>query len=152
MLLGKAFLGRREKRDSVVTRGGLSKKKAVKMRCPAQSIVRAGNRAVLSSLPGFIHPLMSIDNATVRHIARLARLAVDDADLPQIGAELARVLDLADQLADALLAGIEPMAHPQAQALAWREDVVTASDSADAFLALAPESRGGLYLVPKVIG
>jgi aspartyl-tRNA(Asn)/glutamyl-tRNA(Gln) amidotransferase subunit C len=95
---------------------------------------------------------MSIDNATVRHIARLARLAVDDADLPRIGAELARVLDLADQLADAPLAGIEPMAHPQAQALAWREDVVTASDSADAFLALAPESRGGLYLVPKVIG
>jgi aspartyl-tRNA(Asn)/glutamyl-tRNA(Gln) amidotransferase subunit C len=49
------------------------------------------------------------------------------------------------------LAGIEPMAHPHAQTLVWRSDEVSQSDRADAFLALAPEARGGLYLVPKVI-
>ena len=94
---------------------------------------------------------MTIDHATVRHIARLARLAIGDNDLPRVAGELARVLDLAGELAGAALAGVEPMAHPQAQALAWREDAVTVNDSADAFLALAPDSRGGLYLVPKVI-
>ena len=92
---------------------------------------------------------MSIDQATVRRIARLARLAIGDNDLPRLAGELSRVLDLAGELAGADLAGVEPMAHPQA--LAWREDAVTAKDSADAFLALAPDSRGGLYLVPKVI-
>ena len=94
---------------------------------------------------------MQIDHATVRHIARLARLAVDDAAAPALAGELARVLELADHLAGVELAGIEPMAHPHAQTLVWRADEVSQGDRADAFLALAPEARGGLYLVPKVI-
>ena len=94
---------------------------------------------------------MSIDHATVRRIARLARLSVSDADIPHLGDELGRVLGLADQLAGADVAGVEPMAHPHEQALAWRDDVVTEPDRADAFLALAPDARGGLYVVPKVI-
>ncbi len=94
---------------------------------------------------------MSIDHATVRHIARLARIAVDAADVPQLADDLARVLDLADSLAGADLAGVEPMAHPHAQTLAWRDDRVAEPDRADALLALAPEARGGLFLVPKVI-
>jgi aspartyl-tRNA(Asn)/glutamyl-tRNA(Gln) amidotransferase subunit C len=94
---------------------------------------------------------MSIDHPTVRHVARLARIAIDEAELPALALELARALELADELAQAPLDGVVPMAHPLAQTLAWREDVVTEGDRADAFLAQAPESRGGLYLVPKVI-
>ncbi len=94
---------------------------------------------------------MSIDRATVRRIARLARLAIADGELDSTAAELSRVLDLAGQLAAADIAGIEPMAHPHEQALLWRVDAVTESDRADALLALAPEARGGYYLVPKVI-
>ena len=94
---------------------------------------------------------MSIDHATVRHVARLARLAVADADLPKLAAEMARVLELAGELGRANVAGIEPLAHPHAQTLAWRADLVTETDRADAFLALAPDARGGLYLVPRVI-
>ena len=94
---------------------------------------------------------MQIDHATVRRIARLARLAVEDAAVPSLAGELARVLELADHLAGVELAGIKPMAHPHAQTLAWRADQVSENDRADAFLALAPEGRGGLYLVPKVI-
>jgi aspartyl-tRNA(Asn)/glutamyl-tRNA(Gln) amidotransferase subunit C len=93
---------------------------------------------------------MSLDNATVRHIARLARIAVDEAEIPHLAGELARVLELADRLNDAELSGVEPMAHPHAQTLAWRSDAVNEPDRADAFLALAPEARGGLYLVPRV--
>jgi len=94
---------------------------------------------------------MAIDNASVRRIARLARLAVPDDQETRLAAEMARVLELADRLATAPLEGIEPMAHPHAQPLVWREDAVNAGDREAALLALAPDSRGGLYLVPKVI-
>ena len=94
---------------------------------------------------------MSIDHTTVRHIARLARLAVDDAQLAPLAAELQRVLQLADELSAASIDGVMPLAHPHDQTLAWREDAVTDGDRADAFLKLAPEANGGLYLVPKVI-
>ena len=92
-----------------------------------------------------------MDHAIVRRIAHLARIAIDDAALPAVAEQLTRVLEQADRLAGTDLAGIEPMAHPHAQPLAWRQDKVTEPDRADAFLALAPEARGGLYLVPKVI-
>jgi aspartyl-tRNA(Asn)/glutamyl-tRNA(Gln) amidotransferase subunit C len=94
---------------------------------------------------------MSIDHATVRRIARLARLSVAEAQLPHVADELSQVLALADRLAQADVEGVEPMAHPHEQVLAWREDVVTEGDRVDAFLALAPDARGGLYVVPKVI-
>ena len=94
---------------------------------------------------------MSIDAATVRHIARLARLAVSDDELAPIAGELNGVLGLADQLAAAQIDGIAPMAHPHEEMLAFRADAVTEPDRADAFLALATDARGGLYLVPKVL-
>lgn len=94
---------------------------------------------------------MSIDAATVRHIARLARIAVGEDELASVANELSRVLDLADQLAAARIEGVAPLAHPHEQTLAWRADEVTEPDRAETFLALAPEARGGLYLVPKVL-
>lgn len=94
---------------------------------------------------------MSIDTAAVRHIARLARIALADAEIAPLAQELSRVLDLADQLGAADIATVAPLAHPHEQALAWRADAVTEGDRADAFLALAPDARAGLYLVPKVI-
>jgi aspartyl-tRNA(Asn)/glutamyl-tRNA(Gln) amidotransferase subunit C len=94
---------------------------------------------------------MSIDITTVRHIARLARIAIDDADVAPLAQELSRVLDLADELGAADIADVAPLAHPQGEALTWRADAVTENDRADAFLALAPDARAGLYLVPKVI-
>lgn len=94
---------------------------------------------------------MAIDTAGVRRIARLARLAVAEGEETRLVAEMAAVLDLADRLAAAPLDDVEPMAHPHAQALVWRGDAVTAADREAALLALAPETRGGLYLVPKVI-
>ncbi len=94
---------------------------------------------------------MAIDTASVRRIARLARLAVADDQESRLAAEMARVLELADRLAAASLDEVEPMAHPHAQSLVWREDAVNATDREAALLALAPDARGGLYLVPKVI-
>jgi len=73
---------------------------------------------------------MSIDAATVRHIARLARLAVGENELAPIAGELSRVLDLADQLGAAQIDGVAPLAHPHEQTLAWRPDAVTEPDRA----------------------
>ena len=94
---------------------------------------------------------MSIDSTTVRHIARLARIAIGDDELALVAGELGRVLDLADQLGTANIEGVAPLAHPHEQTLSWRADAVSEPDRADAFLALAADARGGLYLVPKVI-
>ena len=94
---------------------------------------------------------MSIDTDTARRIARLARLGIGDAELASAAVELERVLELADRLGAAHIDGVEPLAHPHDQALAWRADAVTEPDRADALLALAAEARGGFYLVPNVI-
>ena len=94
---------------------------------------------------------MSIEPAAVRRIARLARLALGEGELESVAIEMNRVLELVGQLGAADTTGIEPMAHPHEQPLAWRADAVTERDRADALLALAPETRGGYYLVPKVI-
>jgi aspartyl-tRNA(Asn)/glutamyl-tRNA(Gln) amidotransferase subunit C len=95
---------------------------------------------------------MSVDSAAVRRMARLARLAVADAAIAPLAAEMNRVLELANALAAANLDAVEPMAHPHAQTVNWREDAVTAVEHADALLALAPDARAGLYTVPKVLG
>jgi len=94
---------------------------------------------------------MAIDSATVRRIARLARLAIDEDQLPAVAEDLTRVLGLAQMLAAVDVEGVEPLAHPHEQALTWRADVVTERDRADALLALSAEARGGFYLVPKVL-
>jgi aspartyl-tRNA(Asn)/glutamyl-tRNA(Gln) amidotransferase subunit C len=94
---------------------------------------------------------MSIDSATVRRMAQLARIAVDDDELSALAGELNRLLELVDQLAAADAAGIEPMAHPHDQPLRLRPDNVTEADQAQALLDLAAQAQSGLYLVPKVI-
>ena len=94
---------------------------------------------------------MNLDPATVRHIARLARLALPDAELDSARADLARVLDLFDDLAAANVDGLAPLAHPLDVTATLRDDAATERDRSEELLALAPESQGGYYLVPKVI-
>jgi aspartyl-tRNA(Asn)/glutamyl-tRNA(Gln) amidotransferase subunit C len=94
---------------------------------------------------------MNLDHATVRHIARLARLSLPDAELDTVAAELARVIDLFDELAAANVENLAPLAHPLDVTVTLRDDVATEPDRSAELLALAPESQGGYYLVPKVI-
>lgn len=94
---------------------------------------------------------MSLDPAAVRHIARLARLAVADDQLESLRSDLQRVLHLFDDLAAANVDNLAPLAHPHDQALTLREDVVVDGDCSAQLLALAASSQGGYYLVPKVI-
>lgn len=94
---------------------------------------------------------MSLAPATVRHIARLARLAVAEDQLDGLSTDLARVLNLFDALAAANVDDLAPLAHPHDQTLRLREDAVSETDRSAQLLALAPAAQGGYYLVPKVI-
>lgn len=94
---------------------------------------------------------MSLDHTAVRHIARLARLAVREDELEILRTDLDRVLHLFDDLAAANVDNLNPLAHPHDQNLSLRDDRVAETDRSEELLALAPAAQGGYYLVPKVI-
>ncbi|MBL8297853.1 MAG: Asp-tRNA(Asn)/Glu-tRNA(Gln) amidotransferase subunit GatC [Rhodanobacteraceae bacterium] len=94
---------------------------------------------------------MSLDHAAVRHIARLARLAIADDQLESLRSDLERVLHLFDDLAAANVNHLAPLAHPHDQTLALRDDIVSEDDRSAQLLALAATAQGGYFLVPKVI-
>ena len=94
---------------------------------------------------------MSISNQDVTHIARLARLRIDESEAATYANTLSEILNLVEQMNEIDTAVIEPMAHPQDVSLRLRPDVVTESNQRDEFQAIAPSTEAGLYLVPKVI-
>jgi aspartyl-tRNA(Asn)/glutamyl-tRNA(Gln) amidotransferase subunit C len=94
---------------------------------------------------------MSVDAATVRRIAHLARIAVKDAEVEHLQGELNAMLAFVEQLSEVNVDGVEPMTSVTPMAMKMRADVVTDGDNPDAVLANAPRSVDGFYLVPKVI-
>lgn len=99
---------------------------------------------------------MSLDTATVRRVASLARIRVEDADLPRLQAELNGILGWIEQLQAVDTDGVEPMAGGDplggpAQGLRMREDAVTDGGQRDAVLANAPDRNEAFFLVPKVV-
>ena len=96
-------------------------------------------------------PLMSVDTSTVRHIAKLARIAVSDAEVASLAPELSNILGWIEQLGEVDCTGIEPMTAVIPNTLRLREDVVTEGDIRDAILANAPAAEHGFFAVPKVV-
>ena len=94
---------------------------------------------------------MPISENDVTRVARLARLRVTEAEIPQYQAGLDGILDLVAQLHESVTDDIEPMAHPQDISLRLREDQVTEDDERDLFQECAPAVENGLYLGPRVI-
>lgn len=94
---------------------------------------------------------MSIDESEVRRIAHLARIRIEEAEIPRYARELSQILDFVRQLGEARTEGVEPMAHPLDAKQRLREDRVTEPGRRDEFLALAPDAAEGFYRVPKVI-
>ena len=94
---------------------------------------------------------MSVDTATVRHIARLARIAVTDAEVEALAPELNNILGWVEQLQEVDVSGVEPMTAVIPNTLRLREDVVTDGGVRDAVLANAPLAEHGFFAVPKVI-
>jgi len=94
---------------------------------------------------------MSLDAEQVKKIAHLARLEINEADIPGYAETLSNILDLVDQMAAVNTDDVEPMAHPMDASQRLREDVVTESNQREHFQSVAPATEDGLYLVPKVI-
>jgi aspartyl-tRNA(Asn)/glutamyl-tRNA(Gln) amidotransferase subunit C len=94
---------------------------------------------------------MSVDQAAVRRIARLARIAVTDAEVPHLQAEINAILAFVEDLGAVDVEGVEPMTSVIPLKLPMREDVVTDGDIEPLILANAPLTEDGFFLVPKVV-
>ena len=94
---------------------------------------------------------MSVDSATVAKIAKLARIAVSDAEVEAMVPELNNILGWVEQLGEVDVSGVEPMTAVIPNTLRLREDVVTDGNVRDRVLANAPARQGGFFGVPKVI-
>lgn len=94
---------------------------------------------------------MTIDTTTVRRIAHLARIGVDEADLPGITRDLQAVLAEIDRLAEVRTEGVEPMTSSLHGSLRLRPDEVTDGERQEEMLKNASDAREGFYAVPKVV-
>ena len=94
---------------------------------------------------------MSIDINTARKVAKLARIRVEEGDLPPLAEKLSGILGLMEQLNEVDVTGIDPMTSVTPQRLMRRADVVNDGGQQAAVLANAPDAREGFFAVPKVV-
>jgi aspartyl-tRNA(Asn)/glutamyl-tRNA(Gln) amidotransferase subunit C len=94
---------------------------------------------------------MSVDSATVRKIASLARIAVTDGEVDAMVPELNNILGWIEQLGEVDVTGVEPMTAVIPNVLRLRDDVVTDGGIRERVLANAPAAEHGFFGVPKVI-
>jgi aspartyl-tRNA(Asn)/glutamyl-tRNA(Gln) amidotransferase subunit C len=94
---------------------------------------------------------MQVDEATVRRIARLARIKVSDNEAKALEQELSGILDWVKQLDEVDTANVAPMARVTPMTLKKRPDVVTDGGIADDILANAPAREDHFFVVPKVV-
>jgi aspartyl-tRNA(Asn)/glutamyl-tRNA(Gln) amidotransferase subunit C len=94
---------------------------------------------------------MAIDAATVRKVARLARIAEPEDRLEPLARELSAILSWIEQLNEVDTDGVEPMTTSVETALPMREDVVTEGGDPARVLGNAPRTEKGFYVVPKVV-
>ena len=94
---------------------------------------------------------MSIDQNEARRVANLARIRVDDEDLPALASEFNAILGFIEQLREADVRDVEPMTSVTPMRLKRREDKVAGGGIAERVLANAPDAREGYFVVPKVV-
>ncbi len=95
--------------------------------------------------------MSKIDLETARRVAKLARIRVPDANLPQLAEQLSGILSFMEQLNDVDVEGIEPMTSVTPMRLKRRVDGVTDGNIQARILANAPDAREGFFAVPKVV-
>lgn len=94
---------------------------------------------------------MPVSTEHVRHIAKLARIAMSDEEIERLAPELNNILGWIEQLGEVDTDGVEPLTAVIDQKLRLREDAVTEGNIRDEILANAPEAQHGFFAVPKVI-
>ena len=94
---------------------------------------------------------MSIDQQTVRRIARLARIAVTEDEVPHLQGEINAILAFVEQLGEVDVKGVEPMTSVIPMAMKKREDEVAEGGDPEPIVRNAPASEDNFFLVPKVV-
>ncbi len=94
---------------------------------------------------------MSVDKETVKRVARLARIAVSDAEAEKLRGDLNTILGFVEQLNEVDVTGVEPMTAVVSMRMKMREDVVTDGEVAEKVLANAPGGADQFFVVPKVV-
>jgi aspartyl-tRNA(Asn)/glutamyl-tRNA(Gln) amidotransferase subunit C len=94
---------------------------------------------------------MSVDALTVRRIAHLARIGVQESEIPHLQGELNAMLAFVEQLKEVDVEGVEPMTSVTPMAMKKRADVVDDGGIADDIVRNAPETQDHFFLVPKVV-
>jgi aspartyl-tRNA(Asn)/glutamyl-tRNA(Gln) amidotransferase subunit C len=94
---------------------------------------------------------MSVDKETVKRVARLARIAVSDAEAEALKGDLNTILGFVEQLNEVDITGVEPMTAVIPMRAKMRDDVVTDGEIADKIVANAPARADAFFAVPKVV-
>jgi len=94
---------------------------------------------------------MSVDAATVKRIARLARIRIEEDEVAGYQDELNAILGFVEQLAEANVEGVEPMTSVTPMQLRRRDDVVTDGGYPEQIVANAPLTEDNFFMVPKVV-
>jgi len=94
---------------------------------------------------------MSVDLATVKRVAHLARIAVTDEEAARMEGELNTILGFVEHLSEVDVDGVEPMTSVTPMAMKKRKDVVADGSKADDIVANAPETTDNFFVVPKVV-
>ena len=94
---------------------------------------------------------MSVKESEIEKIATLARIRIDQHDVPEVADRINDILAMFDKMQSVDTSGIEPMANPLDATQRLRADTITETEQRANFQAIAPNTEQGLYLVPKVI-
>ena len=94
---------------------------------------------------------MSVDIATVKRVAHLARIALTDEEAAKMEGELNTILGFVERLGEVNIEGVEPMTSVTPMAMKMRQDVVADGNKADDVVANAPVTAESFFLVPKVV-
>jgi|TARA_R110002072_G_scaffold268261_1_gene427290 aspartyl-tRNA(Asn)/glutamyl-tRNA(Gln) amidotransferase subunit C len=94
---------------------------------------------------------MALENSDIEKLAILARININDEMKTEVAAKISDILAMIDDMQAVDTSGIEPMANPLDATQRLREDIVTESNKRDELQTVAPSTKDGLYLVPKVI-
>jgi len=94
---------------------------------------------------------MSVTEKEVRHVAKLARLALSEDEIAKMVPELNNILGWVEQLGEVDTTGVEPLTAVIENHLRLRDDVVNDGDCRDDILKNAPDAQHGFFAVPKVI-
>jgi aspartyl-tRNA(Asn)/glutamyl-tRNA(Gln) amidotransferase subunit C len=94
---------------------------------------------------------MSVDQATVKKIARLARISVQESAIPELQTELNAILGFIEQLKEVDVSGIEPMTSVVDMQMKQRQDIVNDGENAARVLENAPAREDDFFVVPKVV-